>query len=340
MSYSKDSKTVIAWWSAGVTSAVAVKLAIDLFGKENVRIIYFKIDSAHQDNVRFKEECEKWYGKEIEVWQSEKYKDQFDVIEQTRYINGPMGARCTLELKKSVRFRVEKEIDYKYQVFGFEYSKKEINRAIRFLEQHPQAGAVFPLIENKMTKPECLHFLERQKIKRPRMYELGFSNNNCIGCVKGGAGYWNLVRKKFPDYFDRMVEAEENVGATCLKESDGTRLPLKTLDPERGKNQEIIMPDCGNFCEIEFGELEHKGLNDVFENPSVIKEFYPENQEKYYNIGYEFANDHAYLNKKNVMKILKDKYSESIHFSIIKSGAINYFSDKRKIPITNMDSLV
>ena len=27
---------IICWWSAGVTSAVATKLAIDEFGKENV----------------------------------------------------------------------------------------------------------------------------------------------------------------------------------------------------------------------------------------------------------------------------------------------------------------
>ena len=43
---------IIAWWSAGVTSAVATKLAIDEYGVDNVLPIYFAIDSAHQDNVR------------------------------------------------------------------------------------------------------------------------------------------------------------------------------------------------------------------------------------------------------------------------------------------------
>ena len=45
---------VIAWWSAGVTSAVATKLAIDEHGLDNVEPIYFAIDSAHSDNARFK----------------------------------------------------------------------------------------------------------------------------------------------------------------------------------------------------------------------------------------------------------------------------------------------
>ena len=278
MPYSRNGK-VIAWWSAGVTSAVATKLAVNAYGKDNVRIIYFKIDTAHEDNDRFIRECEEWYGTPIEIWRSDKYKDQFDVIERTKYINGPAGARCTLELKKSVRFRVEREVDYSHQVFGFEYSKKEINRAIRFLEQYPDAGGIFPLIEHKMTKPECLHFLERQGIKRPRMYELGFPNNNCIGCVKGGAGYWNLIRQEFPEQFNRMAELEEKIGATCLKDKTG-RIPLKNLDPNKGHKQKIIMPDCGNFCDLEFTEIEHKSLGDIYENPTEIRKFYSEDNLK------------------------------------------------------------
>ena len=31
------------------------------------------------------------------------------------------------------------------------------------------------------------------------MYDLGYPNNNCIGCIKGGMGYWNRIRKDFPD---------------------------------------------------------------------------------------------------------------------------------------------
>ena len=137
---------IIAWWSAGVTSAVATKLAINEFGIDNVIPIYFKIDSAHEDNVRFKSECEEWYGKEIETYQSEKHKDQFEVIVNDKYVNGPGGARCTLVLKKRVRQKIERELNYDGQVFGFEYSKKEVNRAIRFSEQYPSAKPLFPLI--------------------------------------------------------------------------------------------------------------------------------------------------------------------------------------------------
>jgi len=186
----------IGWFSCGVTSAVACKIAIEQYGKENVELYYMVIDSAHPDNERFILDCERWYGKKITKIRSEKYTDQFDVIEKTKYINGVAGARCTLELKKNVRYKVEKEIEYDAQIFGFEFSKKEINRAIRFAEQHPKAKPLFPLIERKMSKEQCAELLLMNGIKLPKMYELGFHNNNCIGCVKGGKGYWNKIRKQ------------------------------------------------------------------------------------------------------------------------------------------------
>lgn len=257
---------IISWWSAGVTSAVATKLAIEVYGKEKVFPVYFHIDTAHIDNQRFKEDCEKWYDKEIEVVTSDKYNDQFDVILKDKYINGPSGARCTLVLKKKLRQQIEKERQYDGQVFGFEYSKKEINRAIRFKEQYPIAKPIFPLIEKKVTKPNALHFLQDAGIKIPKMYELGYSNNNCIGCVKGGKGYWNKIRKDFPGTFQRMSDAEQSLGRSCI---NGTF--LKDLDPEAGRMQKEITPDCGNFCDIEFSELPHKSLEDVYENPTQLQ---------------------------------------------------------------------
>ena len=258
---------IISWWSAGVTSAVATKLAIDKYGVDNVLPIYFAIDSAHPDNNRFKKECEEWYGRKILTERSHKHKDQFEVIVKDKYVNGPAGARCTLVLKKRVRQRIEKELQYDGQIFGFEYSKKEINRAIRFKEQYPDAKSLFPLIENKMNKPESLHYLEQHAgIERPVMYKLGYSNNNCIGCVKGGMGYWNKIRIDFPDHFDKMAKAEREVGNSCLRHTF-----LDELDPNAGRKQKMVMPDCGNFCDIEFSDVLHPRLEEIYKQPTQLK---------------------------------------------------------------------
>tara|TARA_R100001143_G_C3329329_1_gene118685 strand:+ start:237 stop:1019 length:783 start_codon:yes stop_codon:yes gene_type:complete len=257
---------IISWWSAGVTSAVATKLAIEEFGKENVLPIYFYIDTAHTDNKRFKEECEDWYDIKIESHSAKGYKNQFEVILKDKYVNGPGGARCTLVLKKRVRQKIEKSTAFDGQVFGFEFSKKEINRAIRFQEQYPSSKPIFPLIKRKMSKPECLYFLEESGIRRPTMYSLGYGNNNCIGCVKGGMGYWNKIRKDFPDTFKKMAEAERVVGNSCIRGKF-----LDELRPDEGREQKIITPDCGNFCDIEFTDLVHPKLEEIWNDPQQLK---------------------------------------------------------------------
>lgn len=43
---------ILCWFSCGITSAVACKLAIDKYGKENCELIYIEIDTAHNDNQR------------------------------------------------------------------------------------------------------------------------------------------------------------------------------------------------------------------------------------------------------------------------------------------------
>jgi len=41
------------------------------------------------------------------------------------------------------------------------------------------------LIDNDLSKENCLAIIDRAGIEIPMMYKLGYNNNNCIGCVKG-----------------------------------------------------------------------------------------------------------------------------------------------------------
>lgn len=67
---------IVGWWSAGVTSAVACKMALEMY--DNVELYYIHIDTANKDNERFKRECEEWYGCKIHTLKSDKFKYQFD----------------------------------------------------------------------------------------------------------------------------------------------------------------------------------------------------------------------------------------------------------------------
>jgi hypothetical protein len=255
---------------------VACKMALELY--DNVKLYYIKIDSAHEDNERFKADCEKWYGQKINTLQSDKYKDQFEVIEAVRAINTPHGAPCTKILKKQVRFDFEKinklslfnNVTIKNQVWGFEFEKKEINRAIRHGQQYPSTKPLFPLIEKGLDKNNCAGILMSVDIELPIMYKLGYNNNNCIGCVKGGMGYWNKIRLDFPLHFSRMAKTERKLGYTCLHNEKEGNIFLDELDPTRGNPTKEIMPNCGLICDVDFADIEDVNLSSVIDGKISI----------------------------------------------------------------------
>lgn len=261
---------IIAWFSCGATSAVACKIALSLY--QDVRIVYIETHSGHPDNERFIQDCEKWYGKHIERICSEKYYDVADVLIRKKYINGPHGAACTSLLKKKVRYEFEDKIkEWDGQVWGFDYCEREVNRAIRFRQQNPKTKPLFPLIERMITKQDALGMLIKAGIQLPVMYRLGYNNNNCIGCVKGGFGYWNKIRRDFPNHFQRMATIERRVGATCLKDEHG-RIWLDELDPNRGDSVTAILPDCSLFCAIEFENIRDRQTDYVMQGKMNIND--------------------------------------------------------------------
>lgn len=240
---------IVIWFSCGAASAVATKLALDQYKNRQIIINYCDTGSEHPDNYRFLSDCEKLFGHKINILKSKKYKDTWDVFTKTNYLVGPKGARCTIELKKRLRFDFQKSGDL--QVFGF--TIEETSRANRFIDQNHDIAVLFPLIEKKYTKKDCFLFLENKGIALPVMYKLGYKNNNCIGCVKGQAGYWNKVRKDFPDVFEKMAKLERQLDvAICKTYKNGkrTRIFLDELDEKAGKYQ-IENISCGLLCDPE-----------------------------------------------------------------------------------------
>ena len=76
--------------------------------------------------------------------------------------------------------------------------------------------------------------------------------------MKGGKGYWNHVRKHFPDYYDRMAKVERLVGHSCIKGKY-----LDELSESEGRHDPPIVPDCGTFCEIEFAHIIDKSVDPI-----------------------------------------------------------------------------
>lgn len=228
---------VLVWFSCGAASACAAKLTLDQY--PDAEILYCDtLAHEHPDNRRFIADVEKWIGKEIKILKSEKYQDIFDVFDKTDWLVGHGMAKCTHKLKIDVRKLYQLPDDI--QVFGFDATEQK--RIDNFIKENPELYLMFPLRDTGMNKQACLNMLMQAGIELPAMYKLGYKNNNCVGCVKGGKGYWNKIRADFPEAFERMSRQERKMNVKILD------VFLDELDPSAGNYRSEFETECGVTC--------------------------------------------------------------------------------------------
>ena len=230
----------VVWLSAGVSSFVAGYLA------NNVdEYIYIDIEDQHPDSMRFIHDCEKILQKPVTVLSSSFYSNVEQVCLSVRYVNGVHGAPCTRALKKQVRKRWELDhmADDLTYVWGMDCNEK--HRADRIVEGFPEVKHEFPLIDRGLTKDDAHGICRQLGIRRPAMYDLGYNNNNCIGCVKGGAGYWNKIRQDFPKVFEARAKMEREIEHSILKDCFLDELPL-----DKGRMTDEVMDECSILCQL------------------------------------------------------------------------------------------
>lgn len=236
----------MCWISAGISSFIAGYLERETIDE----FIYIDVADQHYDSMRFVKDCEKLLGKEIQIMQSDRYSSVEDVILGYGVIKNPYNgfAPCTNVLKKEVRKIWEQEHNNCLLTYVWGFDVDEKHRAENLIDAQPSQQHVFPLIEKGLTKQDCHAMAERLGIKRPYMYDMGYQNNNCVGCVKGGMWYWNKIRRDFPDVFEKRAKMERFIGASILKDHEGTPIYLDELEPNRGRKEDEISTDCGVMC--------------------------------------------------------------------------------------------
>ena len=245
---------IVCQFSCGAASAVATKLAIAQYGDRCVIVNAF-IKEEHEDNRRFAEDCENWFGKPIIHLRDTKYDaSAIKVFETVGYIKGPKGAACTSRIKRGLLRTIEQPDD----ILVLGYTAEEQDRYEDWIADWPDRPIIAPLIERGLTKEDCKAMVERAGLKLPEMYLLGYDNANCIGCVKGGHGYFRAVREDFPVQFERLAQAEDKVAslhgenAYILRHRSGPlkgqRFPLRELPAGKAHRGEPL-PSCGLFCE-------------------------------------------------------------------------------------------
>lgn len=246
---------IVCQFSCGAASAVATKLALAQFGRARVEIVNAFIVEEHDDNRRFLADCEKWFGHPITVLRDEKYgASVMEVFRRKRYIKGASGAACSKALKGDVLDAFLRPTDT--IVLGFTIEEQE--RLDTLIDRKSGIRVIAPLIERGLNKADCLAMVERAGIELPAMYRLGYHNANCIGCIKGGEGYWNKIRVDFPQRFEAMAVIEETIGPGAYLFRDrkiDERRSLRDLPASAGRHDSEPDISCSFFCELAEGQL-------------------------------------------------------------------------------------
>jgi hypothetical protein len=242
-------------WVDGANSAVASYLILQKI--PNAIPIHCDLgNSVHEDNHRFINDLEDWYGKEILRIRSEKYANIDEVFESRSYLAGINGAPCTSEMKFIPRMNFQLPSDIHY--WGYTSDPRDFARFRRMQSEYPLLNQRAILTEIGMTKRDTHTFLADAGIQRPYVYEIGMTNGNCLCCVKASSpNYWAHQRKFFPLTFAKRAEQCRKYGAR-LTRINNVRIFIDEIPLDWPTEIKGNFGGCGFHCATEnSNELEY-----------------------------------------------------------------------------------
>lgn len=202
-------------WVDGANSAVMTKLALTA-DPEVIPVHVDLGDSVDADSHRFIDDLEGWLDKPIIRIRSMEFANIDEVFEKRKYLAGINGAPCTGAMK--VAPRLDFQLPSDTHLWGYTADPRDAKRMTNMRENYPYLKQDAPLIAKGITKAACHAILARAGIRRPRVYDLGFPNGNCIGCVKASSpDYWALVRLHFPETFARRAAQDRRFGRNKVR---------------------------------------------------------------------------------------------------------------------------
>lgn len=196
-------------------------------------------------------------------------RDPWTVFFDERFLGNSRVDPCSKFLKRNVADKwIAAHCDPSDTVVSVGIDWSEEHRFTRLRDRKAEAGWAYvaPLCEPPyLSKVDIFNDMRSHNIRRPRLYGLGLSHNNCGGgCIKAGQGHWERVYHELPAVFAWWEMKEQALRAHLGKDvsmltdrrGDGKKKPL-TLEMFRrrieGKQavESNDMGGCGCFADDE-----------------------------------------------------------------------------------------
>lgn len=236
--------------SGGLASAVSAERAIRRYGRENVALRFADTNWEDEDLHRFKDEClMRWGG---EVTRLSDGRNPLQVAEDKQLIPNDHIAPCARILKIDL-LNAHDHTGLKPVTVLIGLDWREQHRVRRRRDQYaplaPEGIFVdFPLLWEPIETRRYYDVVMKHDwgITPPRLYDLGFTHNNCGGrCVRQGAAEWLRLKRYFPERFTEVRDWEQ-----AQRAKGGPRATFAILRDRRG----------GETHPMSLAELEVRGV--------------------------------------------------------------------------------
>lgn len=268
----------VVMFSGGIGSWACAKRVAEKFGTDDLYLVFSDVkgftDNPHigedEDTYRFIEEAAANVGGHLVILRDGR--DIWQVFKDKRFLGNSRLASCSHELKqKPARKWLEEHCPPEETVVYVGIDWSETHRLPSIVRNYLPYTAEAPLTEPPyLDKKQLIEWAQSEGIDTPRLYDLGFSHNNCGGgCVRAGKGQFKQLLQIMPERYKVWEEKEKEIqqflgkDVTILKEQvKGVRKNL-SLEELRlrieGDPTDVDEYDIGGCnCFVDYGDIDEE----------------------------------------------------------------------------------
>jgi hypothetical protein len=243
----------VVMFSGGVGSWAAAKRVAERHGTDNLTLLFADTHMEDEDLYRFLfQAAANVGGKLVKIADG---RTPWEVFFKERFLGNSLVDPCSKILKREFMDRWRNEnCDQADTICHLGIDWTEIHRLERTRARVAPWRYEAPLPEAPyQSKRMMLDALKAEGIAVPRLYEMGFSHNNCGGfCVKAGVGHFMLLLNRLPERFAYHEGKEQEIRDYLQKdvsilEKDGKPFTLRALrlEVEAGRAAQLDLFDIG-----------------------------------------------------------------------------------------------
>jgi hypothetical protein len=204
----------VVQFSGGIGSWAAAQRVAAAHGRAHLVLLFADTGIEDRDLHRFLADAGEQLGVRPTVVADGR--TPFEVFADARFLGNSRLAPCSVHLKqRPCRRWLAEHADPARTVLYVGIDPSEIRRAPAIERGWAPWRVRFPLCDPPhLSKQDMLAWARTLGVRPPRLYELGFSHNNCGGvCVRAGQRHWIHLLRTFPDRYADAEHAEEHLRA-------------------------------------------------------------------------------------------------------------------------------